>query len=207
MPSVSRILYSISALLTIFAFISFVFWDKPIALYCYQTFEGTSLFEVIQLLGISTGKLVMLAFAFVLGLYVLAYYLKGKTETISEIKVLFGGYSLALVITHLLKYLLGRYRPKLFIEHDWYGFHGFSFLHDYNSMPSGHATFAAGLIIPVGLLMYQKNKMLALFTIGFGIMLGLSRIIISIHFLSDVLVGMAIGLSCFAFALQKIQKY
>ncbi|WP_165905060.1 phosphatase PAP2 family protein [Parashewanella curva] len=206
MQSISDVLYRISLVLIVLAIVSFVYWDKAIALYCYQLFENTALFDAMHLLGASTGTGVILPLVIIVGLLILLLYSKGKIDSIHDMKVVFSGYTLAIGVTFLLKFLLGRYRPKLFIEHDWYGFHGFTLIHDYSSMPSGHATMAASLIIPIGIVLYQKHRLLALLTVSFGVFLGLSRIIISIHFFSDVLVGMAIGLSCFAFALQKIKS-
>lgn len=110
------------------------------------------------------------------------------------VKMLFWGLAMitAFIIAFILKVLLARYRPDLLFSQNLYGFHGFSLKHDFNSTPSGHAVMAfAGFY---GLARLTDKRWLRIFCVFFAVVIALSRIIITAHFLSDVLLGAYIGI-------------
>lgn len=89
----------------------------------------------------------------------------------------------------VIKPLLGRARPTLlFTQH----IYGFSYLHltaAYESFPSGHAACTAGAGLALGLLARRYRAL----WVTLGLLLGLTRVITTAHYLSDVLAGMLIA--------------
>jgi undecaprenyl-diphosphatase len=94
------------------------------------------------------------------------------------------------VILHSMKLVLGRRRPRDDIEMNLYGFIPFAFNLEHNSFPSGHAlTIMCVAVIASGV---WPDLSPLWFFLAFW--LGLTRAMLSVHFLSDVFVGAGIGL-------------
>lgn len=72
----------------------------------------------------------------------------------------------------------------------------------YDSFPSGHAAFFAALT--VGLYIY--NKKIGIVFGFFALLIGLSRIIVGVHFPFDILVGYLLG-GGIAWILYEVYKY
>ena len=98
--------------------------------------------------------------------------------------------AIALVIGEGLKYLLGRYRPSALFKHDLYGFHFFAETSSMHSSPSGHTLRAFSVLTALSLL-YRR---LVIPCIGLAILIGTSRIVVTAHYPSDVLLGAFIGI-------------
>jgi membrane-associated phospholipid phosphatase len=99
--------------------------------------------------------------------------------------------SLALsgLVVHAFKAGLGRLRPKHYLDDGLYGFaHGNA---DWatNSFPSGHAQTVFAVAAAIGLF-YPRA---APYLLGFAALIGLSRIGVAAHFLSDVVFGAFVG--------------
>ena len=95
----------------------------------------------------------------------------------------------------LLKHLVGRTRPWLTVE-------GLLFLveeGDPNSFPSGHtcAAFAAAGVW----LRTLPRRWMRVTGIVMAVLMGLSRLYVGVHFPSDVLAGVLVGLLCAQLAL------
>jgi membrane-associated phospholipid phosphatase len=101
----------------------------------------------------------------------------------------------ASIVVHILKYAIGRARPPLFdllgILH-FEPFHG-GFL--YQSFPSAHSTHAGAFLTALSLLFPRFR----LVFVGLGLWLGATRVIVGVHYPSDVIAGLALG-AWFAFA-------
>ena len=104
----------------------------------------------------------------------------------------------------IVKSLIGRIRPQAL---PWIGpFHSYSF-------PSGHAATSMALFGFVGVVWYLRSKntsqrFLAITLSGILILLvGVSRIVLSAHYASDVLAGYILGALwlCVVFALPKMR--
>ena len=93
-------------------------------------------------------------------------------------------------ILHTIKLFLGRRRPRDDIEMGLYGFLPFSFDLDYNAFPSGHAL----TIMCVAVIASAVWPSLAPLWFLIAAWLGLTRALLTAHYLSDVLVGAGIGL-------------
>jgi membrane-associated phospholipid phosphatase len=98
--------------------------------------------------------------------------------------------AVALVIGDGLKYLLGRYRPIMLFEHNLYGLHFFSAEWAKNSTPSGHTIRAFTLMTALSIL-YRRRTVIF---ISAAILIGISRVVVTAHYPSDVLFGAFIGI-------------
>ncbi|HLH10677.1 MAG TPA: phosphatase PAP2 family protein [Methylovirgula sp.] len=95
-----------------------------------------------------------------------------------------------------LKYVFGRTWPKYadpsFIRNSVYGFHPFHSGHAYHSFPSGH-TAAVYAALSVLWIFYPRFRVLySVVAIGIAAVL----ILANYHFLSDVVAGGFLGISC-----------
>jgi membrane-associated phospholipid phosphatase len=92
-------------------------------------------------------------------------------------------------VTMLLKVVFARYRPALLFDDGLYGFGFGKAGYWYNSFPSGHAATAFGFLVALALARPRWR----LPCIAGAALLGLSRVLINAHFLSDVLAGALLG--------------
>ncbi|HJS45068.1 MAG TPA: phosphatase PAP2 family protein [Rhizomicrobium sp.] len=93
-------------------------------------------------------------------------------------------------VLHLIKLVLGRRRPRDDMEMGLYGFTPLAFNSDYNSFPSGHALTIC--CVAVIFTCVWPNWWPAWFSVA--ALLGVTRALLTAHFLSDVLIGGGIGL-------------
>ena len=93
-------------------------------------------------------------------------------------------------VLHVVKRVLARRRPRDDMEMGLYGFIPFSFDAQYNSFPSGHAL----TIMTVAIIATCVAPHFAILWFVLAMWLGLTRFLLTAHFLSDVLVGQGIAL-------------
>jgi len=98
--------------------------------------------------------------------------------------------SVAIVFGDGIKYFLGRYRPVMSFDQGLYGLHFFSTEWELNSSPSGHSIRAFALLTCLSLLF---RRMTPLF-ISLAVLIGLSRVLVTAHYPSDVIFGAYIGI-------------
>lgn len=94
------------------------------------------------------------------------------------------------IVGQILKFVIGRDRPKFFIE---YGSHYFQHFHkpgyDFASMPSGHSITIAAFSLG---LLYLFPK-LRVFWIFCALLVAFSRVVLGSHYPSDVVSGLSVG--------------
>ena len=93
------------------------------------------------------------------------------------------------LVLHLLKYILGVSRPKYFFNYDYERYNFFNIEHKVNSLPSGH-TQAAFTISILFILYFNRYNLFFLLLAAF---IGISRVFMSAHFPSDLILGAYIG--------------
>ena len=93
------------------------------------------------------------------------------------------------ILCNVLKYFLGVSRPKYFFLEGYDRFDFFNIEHKVNSFPSGHtqAAFTFALLI----IIYSRRYFI--FIIIIAVLMGLSRIFMSMHFPSDLVSGAYLG--------------
>ncbi len=90
-----------------------------------------------------------------------------------------------------LKHIIGRARPRLIEQLGPLSLHSFSWPNDFASFPSGHTTSAFAAATALALMMPRARWGLLVCAVAIGI----SRVVVSAHYPSDVLAGAALGTS------------
>jgi membrane-associated phospholipid phosphatase len=168
------------------AFLSYFYLDRIIATWMLMHREPTVLlfFNAVTQLGRGVYFIVCFAFFYLYYRWVQKnIQLKNKCLYMLIVTASSG------LICDVLKYLCGRNRPELYFKEHLYGFHFFKTQYLMVSFPSGHSTTIAAVMMVFTLL---KIRWWPLF-LCIAVTVGLSRIVLTAHFLSDVLVGMALG--------------
>jgi membrane-associated phospholipid phosphatase len=100
-----------------------------------------------------------------------------------------------------LKIMFGRARPYMWLKGDVSGFGFFRYGAKYASFPSGHTTTSAAAALAFGALFPRWR--LAFLAVALAI--ALSRIVLGVHYLSDVVAGAALGASI-ALSILNLQR-
>ena len=96
------------------------------------------------------------------------------------------------IIVNLLKMAIGKSRPKLLFSEGRLDFTPFSYGHEVNGFPSGHATTVAAAAVVLSFA-YPRWRGVIL---PAAFLLALTRVAIHAHYLSDVCAGFALGTAC-----------
>ncbi len=103
---------------------------------------------------------------------------------------LFATIGISGIAANIVKPLVGRARPTLWLHDGIYGFDPFTFADAaWKSFPSGHATTVFAFAFALAFL-YPRGRFL---WFAYALLLSLSRIFVNAHFLSDVLAGGVLG--------------
>ncbi len=173
------------ASVVLFIVLSYFFIDIPLAIFCRSLDKGVrDLFEIITPLGVSTWYLV--------GSFSLFLFFRYYRRRIYAHRALFLFAAVAVsgIAGAFLKWVMGRFRPKVFFERDLYGFNFFNTAHEETSFPSGHSATAFALALVLSL--FFPRYRLPLFC--FAVIISASRVIITSHYLSDAVGGAFIAL-------------
>lgn len=92
----------------------------------------------------------------------------------------------------LIKWIAGRNRPVNLFNHGLFGFDFFETVYELNSFPSGHALIPFSLATALSIL-FPRFGFLAFVP---ATAIALSRVVITVHYLSDVIAGAVIGVVC-----------
>ena len=164
-----------------FIIFSLFFIDIPAAHFCKDLDKSVKdIFEFITPLGISTGYLVGSFSLFLL----FKYYFRRPIYA-NRAFFLFASIAVSGILSVLLKWIAGRFRPKVLFEENLYGFNFFATIYEKNSFPSGHAATAFSLALALSL--FFPGYRIPLFC--FALFVSASRVIITSHYLSDMVGG------------------
>ena len=177
------------------AAVSIAFVDRPVARFFHDGDPRMhAIFAFITKFGLSGGYLIVSGLLFV----ALRVAAAKRRDAVRARQLLLNAYRALFVFvaviasglaTDLIKVICGRARPKLLFSDDLYGFVWGATQADYWSFPSGHATTIAAsatalfLLWPRGLPLYVVAALLVM----------ASRVALDAHYVSDVIVGAAIG--------------
>jgi membrane-associated phospholipid phosphatase len=166
--------------------ISYLFWDIPLTIYCRELNPSIKkIAEIITPLGITTWYIVT---AMVLYLFFRFVY----KNNLNAARSLFVFLSLGLtgIFITLLKWITGRHRPSELFNHGSFGFDYCGVGYELTSFPSGHAQTMFTLATALTILFPRWG--LPLFFVAVAV--SISRIILTAHYLSDVIAGACIGI-------------
>ena len=171
---------------SILSAIAFFYWDIPLAYYCKglgQSFLDIA--EIVTIWGESLWYYIILVPAFIY----FWFMAKNKLWSMRSLFLLIS-ISASGLISILIKWLVGRYRPSMLLKEDLFGFNYFSVGYELSSFPSGHTVTAFSLAAAVSILFPRLG--IPAFIVAVSI--GISRILITSHYLSDVIAGAGIGI-------------
>jgi lipid A 4'-phosphatase len=175
--------------------LSIAFVDRPVARFFHDSDPTLrQVFQFITQFGLSKGYLVLSAVLFAGCRLAAVAAREGQLAArlaLAARRALFVFVAVAGagLVADIVKLIFGRARPKLLFADGFYGFTWGADQADYWSFPSGHATTAAALAVALYLL-WPRGAALYLVV---AVLVAASRIIITAHYLSDVLMGAAIG--------------
>lgn len=160
----------------------FLFVDQPVAFYFQSLDLGTEFPPVRWLTNAGLGGVYIVPF-FVLAL--LFRYVFRKPIWEKRAWFLWLCVAIPSAICIVLKFTFGRSRPELLFSEGLYGFYGFKTKAPFWSFPSGHTTTIMGLAFGLCIIFprYAYAFLLAAFSIA------ISRILLTNHFVSDVLMA------------------
>ncbi|HEY1473920.1 MAG TPA: phosphatase PAP2 family protein [Pseudolabrys sp.] len=102
---------------------------------------------------------------------------------------LFAAIAVPGLFTNIVKHIFGRARPLVGGSLDPYLFSPFTWPAAYASLPSGHATTAASVLVAFGLLWPRAHTVLWIYALP----IAASRVAVTAHYPSDVLAGAVVG--------------
>lgn len=186
-------------LFAIFLIVSYNYIDKPLAIY----FDSFDLKNTMPFLSWITqlGLGAIYLFGFVAGALFFRYVRKNRVW-----EARFWFLWLCVVTTStvciVLKILLGRARPDMWFGKQDYGFYGLQTNSAYWSFPSGHTSTIMGAAFGLCILFPR-------YTWGFitaGLLVALSRVLLTQHYLTDVACATALALIETGFLLWFLKK-
>ncbi len=174
------------AVLTLFCAASYVCLDRPVTDFFLDLRESMlyKIFKQITRLGESQWYLAG-------GLLLWLFYRKKDPFKAGGGLLLLSSVALSGVVVNILKSLLGRARPRLYVHEQIYGFDFFHIEYAWLSFPSGHSATALGAASAMALI-FPRYKT---FFYAAGITVAASRVILTQHWLSDVIAGSFLGLA------------
>lgn len=173
------VLFSLFAAATVAG--SYHLLDLPLAALCRSLNQQViSFFEFVTILGEATWPLTAAA---LLGL--LAHFLWKRKEWVRWSLFVFTAVAASGLVTDLIKWVAGRWRPKAHVTDQFYGFDFFGVGYEQTSFPSGHATTIWAFSLALAVL-FPRSRFL---WYAVAILVTMSRFVIGAHYLSDTLAG------------------
>jgi membrane-associated phospholipid phosphatase len=186
--STKKSIVLLAVIILLSAIFSYFYIDKALSLYFHNLYTSNNYiwfhetFHLITKFGEAQYSLILLFLLFL-------FFRIKKPIFAHKMLYLFGAVAISGILVDIIKIIAARLRPTMFLEHDLYGFVWFKLGSEFNSFPSGHSATAFALCIGLTLL-YPRYKYPFLLI---GVLIVMSRIILTFHYLSDTLIGALIG--------------
>jgi membrane-associated phospholipid phosphatase len=166
--------------------VSYNYWDIPLAYYCKELSRSVlNIAETVTITGESKWYYILFVPAYI----VFRFVLKNKLWSM-RILFLFISISASGLLNMLIKWLAGRHRPINLFNSGLFGFDYFRIIYESTSFPSGHSVTAFTLAAAISILFPRWS----IPAFAAAVAIGMSRIMITSHYLSDVIVGAAVGI-------------
>ena len=115
----------------------------------------------------------------------IALLISSDPQRFRAVEAGFGAVAAGVLIFHKIKRVVGRIRPRDIEPHCWARI----VTRDRFSFPSGHSTTAFAVAMSLGSFYPEALPLLIIMAVNVAV----SRVIVGMHFLSDVLVGSGMG--------------
>lgn len=173
--------------------------DKSLAIYLYQ-FNLRVNAHGLSILSMLGQWMVYVAVFFFAGLF----FRFVKVNAINEARswYLFSCVLLVNLVCLVLKIWLSRARPNLLFTSDEFGFYWFKFSTSYWSFPSGHTMTVVSVACAIGVLF--PRYFFAALSLAFLVIV--TRVLLTYHYLSDVLIAFDLSLLTIGFFTQYLKK-
>jgi undecaprenyl-diphosphatase len=103
---------------------------------------------------------------------------------------IFANVTVSGIAVNVIKIIIGRPRPSLFLSDGELGVEPFSIAYDYSSFPSGHTATAFSLAFALGAIARPALGWL----LGFAGLIALSRVAVTAHWVGDTVAGAGVAL-------------
>ena len=188
--------YIYSIILVLIILISIYFTDIPLANFIKNNIDNNTIkiFQKITLFG-SFLYIAIINTIILLYLFIKQHFIKNNNDkTIILMLYAIISQSITAILVQLLKFIFGRIRPFYFIDNikDTSTFTFFNYHDNFVSFPSGYSAGIWALITCL-LIVFKDNKYSKLLIIP-GFLISISRLILNVHFLSDILFGSIFGI-------------
>ena len=165
--------------------LSYIFMDIPVALW-FHTLNNRlahDVFNVITDFGESQWYLIA-------GMLLFAAFRKSNPGRAYSGLFLSLSVAVSGVGADIIKYLAGRARPTIYFSEHLYGLNCFHYEYEWTSFPSGHSAtaFSAAIVLTT---LYPRWRFLFFFS---GALIAFSRILLTQHYVSDVIAGSLLGI-------------
>jgi membrane-associated phospholipid phosphatase len=188
-------------LVTLISAVSWIYWDRAIAEYFAHHRELRSIARILTRLGNGTPWIFLALFGLGLSYSQQAW----RKYTLPFIAMIISILSSGLII-NVLKISVGRYRPRAWLHDGIYTIKPFLKTYSKCSFPSGHSQTIFAAMVSLSII-YPKARW---FFLGLACSVAMTRLILTNHYLSDVLVGSYIGwvvpILIFGYILPRYQK-
>lgn len=163
------------------AIISYLYLDKDLSLY----FHGLHSREIVMVKWFTNLGMAKVHLALLPLLALASNFIFRKKDLALKFTVLWVCELYPAFIAWVLKNVVGRARPVLLFDKNEYGFFGWNLDGNFHSFPSGHATIVTSFVIGLTILFPRYFVYWA----SFCLLIMLSRVVLTIHYLSDVLLS------------------
>jgi len=170
-------------IVVLFCIIGYFFFDLIVTKYCASIFTNNkirSILKDISKLGIATFYLIFAAVCFIFFRFIKKRRVWSNRALLVFLSISFSG-----ILVLIVKYILGRYRPKMFLEEQLYGFQFFQLKGKLTSFPSGHAS----TIVALMLVLYFISPKYRVIYFAIAFVTVISRVLVCHHYLTDVVFG------------------
>ena len=167
------------------AVFAYVLIDLPMAWWAHRELAPSveAWFNQVTYLGSSQPWLIWGSVALVLCLLLKMW------RRAAEAGLILASVAAAGMLTNLFKAILGRVRPEGLFQHDLHGFEFFHTNYHLTSFPSGHSATIGAAMTALVLLWPRLSPV----WVALAIVVGLSRVMVTAHYPSDVIIGLYVG--------------
>ena len=170
-------------IVVLFCIIGYFFLDLIVAKYCASTFTNDNIrstLKDVSKLGLATPYLIFAAVCFMFFRFIKKRKIWSNRALFVFLSISFSG-----ILVLITKFIFGRYRPKMFLEEQLYGFKFFQLKGKLTSFPSGHASTIVALMLA---LYFISPKYRAIY-FAIALVIAISRVLVCHHYLTDVVFG------------------
>lgn len=166
--------------------VSYFYIDQPLAIFL-QRFDDTGLYNIawwVTKLGLGYVDLIPGVVLLLIGQFIVPSPRLRAAGLLLLIAVLVTG-----AICDISKVTLGRARPSELLDHGVFGFYFWQFRPEMWSFPSGHVSTITATMLSLSLV-WPRYEGICVFLI---VLVGLSRLLLGMHYFSDVAAAMLLG--------------